>query len=403
MRICDVNNFYSPTGGGVRVYHERKLEYFAERPQHTYALLVPGEREAVRRVGHALVYELPARPIGSAGYRVITSRRALARVFRDFAPDLIEIGSPYLLPWLVPAALGGRDVATVGFVHADYPGTYVEPALARLPALAALAGGLARGHMGLIYRRMSATFGASEHVLRRLAALGLDRLFHTPLGVETERFRPSRRSQATRARFGVARGDQLILFIGRLSAEKGVDLLLAASPQIVGARRHLVIAGHGPQRARVAAVSAAHPDAITQHEAPLSRDEVAELIASADLFLALGAHETFSLTTLEALACGTPVVAPAAGGAAELIDRYGGGRTFHPGDSAALAAAIDRALADPRPEPALAERIAAAHAWPAVFDRITRFYQAILDAHRARAPSRLRAPAGWWPADASFF
>ncbi len=397
MRICDVNNFYTPTGGGVRVYHERKLEYFADHPEHAYALLAPAEREGIRRVGAATIYDVPAAAIGGSGYRMILSRRALARAFDDFAPDLVEIGSPYVLPLLVPAALGRRPAATVGFVHADYPDTYVAPAMSRWPGLGGLAAGLARRHMGAIYRRMDATLAASEYVLRKLRRLGVERLFHAPLGVEASRFCPAARSPEVRARLGAGPDRALLLFMGRLAPEKGIDLLIDTYPAIRDPDRlTLVIAGHGPAEERVAALCARYPEIV--RAGPMARDEVAAAMASADLFLALGAHETFSLCTLEALACGTPVVAPAAGGAAELIDRFGGGRTFAPGSADALAAAIADALAAPRPDgDALHRRIAEGHDWPAVFHRLVGVYEAIHAARRARDPARLRAPDGWWP------
>ncbi|MCB9702954.1 MAG: glycosyltransferase [Myxococcales bacterium] len=401
MRICDVNNFYAPTGGGVRVYHERRIDYFAAQDEHAYALVVPGERAKIERRGATTIYEVPARPVGGAGYRVITSARALARVFADFEPDLVEIGSPYLMPLLVPRALRGRPAATVGFVHADYPDTYVRPALRGW--LGGQATALARRHMAWIYGRMSATFGASEHVLGKLAALGLRRLFHTPLGVEVERFRPDRRDPALRRRLGIAEGERLLLFLGRLSGEKGIDLLIDAWPALAGRPGlRLVIAGHGPREAAVAELVARDPS-IVRLDHVGGRDEVAALMASADLFLALGAFETFSLTTLEALACGTPVIAPASGGAAELIDRLGVGATFPAEEPGALAEAILAAIPPPR---ALLGRlratIEAEYAWDAAIRRITRGYEDVLNAERAGERARLNAPGGWWtPAEVS--
>ncbi|MCA9659832.1 MAG: glycosyltransferase, partial [Myxococcales bacterium] len=259
MRILDLNNFYSPTGGGVRTYHERKLDFFAGRPEDRYTLVLPGTRDRVEARGAAQIVEVPARGMGGAGYRAITSSRALARLIADVRPELIEIGSPYVLPWLVRRALARAGIdgcATVGFVHADVPDTYVRPALAARRLLRPLAGpaaALAERQMARTYRWMSATFGASEHVLAKLRALGLRRLFHTPLGVEAGIFAPARRSLELRRAHGIADDERLLLYLGRLSGEKGIDLLLAAWPRLAGrtdragARLRLVIAGHGPR------------------------------------------------------------------------------------------------------------------------------------------------------------
>ncbi len=408
MRICDVNNFYSATGGGVRTYHERKLDYFAARGESddAYALVVPGERSTIRRRGAATLVELPARAVGDAGYRAITHSRDLSRFFADFAPDIVEIGSPYLMPWLVRRALPG-PTATVGFVHADYPDTYVEPTLrgafsGLLRPLAAPATRLASHHMARTYGWMSATFGASVHVLSKLRGLGLRRLFHTPCGVEVEEFSATRRDLERRRQLGIGDDERLLLFLGRLSGEKGIDLLLDAWPRLAGRPGlRLMIAGHGPREPEVAALVARDPSIVRLHRVE-GRREVAAWMASADLFLALGAYETFSLTTLEALACGTAVLAPDSGGAAELITNLGAGFTFARDDPQALAAAILEATPlRPAQAALLRARIEADYTWPAACARIRAAYAKVLQAHQDGSIGRLEAPAGWWPAQMS--
>ena len=100
--------------------------------------------------------------------------------------------------------------------------------------------------------------------------------------------------------------------------------------------------------------------------------------------------ETFSLSTAEALACGTPVVAPAAGGAGELVTRSGGGLCFPPGDARALTSAAVQLLSLPQAErAALGARgrahMASNHGWPAVCRRILAAYQELPGRDGARA------------------
>ncbi|MEZ4384267.1 MAG: glycosyltransferase [Nannocystaceae bacterium] len=412
MRILDLNNFYAPTGGGVRTYHERKLDFFAARPEDRYTLVLPGTRERVEARGAAQIVEVPARAMGGAGYRAITSGRRVAALIAELRPELIEIGSPYLLPWLVRRALAraGLRCATVGFVHADVPDTYVRPALAARRLLRPLAGpatALAARQMARTYRWMSATFGASEHVLGKLRALGLRRLFHAPLGVEAELFAPARRDLELRRAHGIADDERLVLFVGRLSGEKGIEHLLAAWPELAGrrdragARLRLVVAGHGPREADVAALAAADPS-IVRLDHLAGRAEVAGWMASADRFLALGAFETFSLTTLEALACATPVIAPDRGGAAELVRRLGAGATFDPDAPGALAKAILDAASPTTAQTAhLRRTIEAEYTWTAACARLRRAYARVVEAEAAGERARLEAPDGWWPAQRS--
>ena len=71
MRICDVNNNYSPTGGGVRTYHHEKIRYMRAHPQHTYCLVVPSDRETWEQDGNIVHAHVPAVALGGSGYRMI--------------------------------------------------------------------------------------------------------------------------------------------------------------------------------------------------------------------------------------------------------------------------------------------------------------------------------------------
>jgi alpha-1,6-mannosyltransferase len=398
VRLIDVNNFYSPTGGGVRTYHERRREYYRKRDDVTYALVVPSSREARVVDGNTVTYEVPAIPIG-AGYRLVVSPDRLRRVFDDFAPDLVEVGSAYVLPLIVPRALGERRPALVGFYHADYPDTSIAPAASALPSV--LGDPLlraARRHAGWVYRSMDAVCAASEHVLRKLSGFGVRRLFRTPLGLDSALFDPRRRSATAIPGCG---DDQrpVVLYLARLAPEKGIDVLLRGWDAIAArTNARLVIGGHGPSQARVDAFCAARPDVVRLPYLD-RRESVAATMASADVFLSLGAHETFSLTTVEALASGCAVVAPDAGGAGELVRREHGGRTFAPGVvdafvQAVLTAVEGRSHVD---QLRVAASVRRAYDWDARLDVMTRVYTRVLDAKRANNLDSLSAPDGlWW-------
>ncbi len=174
MRILDVDNGYSPTGGGIRTYHDRKLAFFASRAEHDYALVIPGARDEVESHGpRAHLIRLRGVPVG-AGYRAMLSPRALARAIEGFRPELVEVGSPYLLPHLLRPALARVGAASVGFFHTDYPELFARQPLAYVGArLAARAERLAERHVGFQYRGFTAALGASEHSLARLRAGGV--------------------------------------------------------------------------------------------------------------------------------------------------------------------------------------------------------------------------------------
>ncbi|MGY1688236.1 glycosyltransferase family 4 protein [Geodermatophilus sp. SYSU D00867] len=177
---------------------------------------------------------------------------------------------------------------------------------------------------------------------------------------------PARRSRdEVRAGLGLADGRPLVLAVGRLHPQKGYDVLLDAAATLArgaaGDRAPLVaIAGDGPLEAELSARIAAQRLPVTLLG---RRDDVADLLAAADLVVLPSRWEARSLTAQEALRAGTPLVATRTGGLPELLGD--GALLVPPGDAAALAGAVADLLADPARAAALAEAgRARAAGWP---------------------------------------
>jgi glycosyltransferase involved in cell wall biosynthesis len=137
-----------------------------------------------------------------------------------------------------------------------------------------------------------------------------------------------------------------VVYVGRLSHEKGADVLIEAMGRLSGHR--LDVVGDGPERARLEALAATRaPDRVCFHGA-VPKARVLDLLRSAAVaVMPSRCHENQPMAVLEAFACGVPVVASRLGGLPELVedDRYG--RTVPADDPAALADALRGLLADP--------------------------------------------------------
>ncbi|GAB3957820.1 glycosyltransferase family 4 protein [Micromonospora vulcania] len=165
--------------------------------------------------------------------------------------------------------------------------------------------------------------------------------------------RPRAARDRLRADLGLRPDDVAMIAVSRLTWEKGFGVLAdalrrlppsAARSQSSAARRVLLVAGDGPDRA---GVSAALADAGEVEVRLLgNRLDVPDLLAAADLFVFPTLHENLSNALLEAMAHGLPVVASAVGGNVEVL-RSGGGRLVAAGDPDALAAALAPLLDDP--------------------------------------------------------
>jgi alpha-1,6-mannosyltransferase len=337
MVFCDIASFYSPKGGGVATYHERKLDYFARHPEHRYVMIVPAEKDGVEDVPGGTVYRVRGFRF-DANYRHLYSAPALRRILKAVRPDVLEFGSPYLDYWAGALAARGLAIVQTAYYHVDFPDTYVRPFLRRHFGAAEdrLLGPFYR-YVKLVFRRLDATLAASRFIYDKLRAIGLDNVTYLPLGVDTETFDPARRDASFRRGLGIGETDKLLFFAGRYRADKGVDLLLEALPRILDdPAMHVGFAGAGPLERRVRRWASDHGRV---HDLGFIGDKalLARAYASADGFLSPGHRETFGLGICEALASGTPVVSADAGAGAEMVSRFGCGLLFKAGDADGLA------------------------------------------------------------------
>jgi alpha-1,6-mannosyltransferase len=194
--------------------------------------------------------------------------------------------------------------------------------------------------------------------------IGTDNLIRVPLGVDLNWFSPERHDPVMRRRWA-ADGDLLLLHCGRLSAEKRPrrSLEALASLRDAGVSAVLAVAGGGPLRPALQAEAAdwGLPVRFLGHVA--DREELAALLATADVAIAPGPVETFGLAALEALASGTPVVVSAQSALPEVIGEAG---LAADGEGPAYAEAVQTLMARPEAERrAEARRQAERYPWSA--------------------------------------
>jgi alpha-1,6-mannosyltransferase len=298
--LVDVTMFWSRTGGGVGRYLRSKQAWVAAHASEwRHTLLVPDDEAPGRATLPA-----PRLPF-SHGYRFPLARRNVARRIAGLGPDLIEAGDPYRSAWAALDAGWQLGVPVIAFCHSNLP------QLARRHA-GALGERAARAYLRRLYRQFDAVVAASRWMVGELRALGLDHVLHLPLGVDCANFHPRRARAEWRTRLGLSPRDCVLVYAGRFAPEKNLHVLADAVRRL-GPDHALVLIGDGP---------AAPPRGARIIRLPYQADPVAlaTSLASADVFVHAGDQETFGLAALEALACGTPVVACARAGLRDLVD-----------------------------------------------------------------------------------
>ena len=163
-----------------------------------------------------------------------------------------------------------------------------------------------------------------------------------PYGIDLSRFRPP-------ARNGATPDDVVIGSVARLSREKGLDVLLAALAQLIerGAPVRLVLAGDGPERARLERLARKLGIASrVDFRGEVPHDQVPAVLAELDVFALPSRAEGFGVAALEAAAMELPVVASNVHGLPDVVDDGRSGLLVPPNDAEALAAAMERLIAD---------------------------------------------------------
>lgn len=237
------------------------------------------------------------------------ARRYLERAVADRV-EVVHLTTPGPLGLVALWVAAKASLPLVGSFHTDLA------AYTRLLSGSDRLGALMREYMRWMYGRCGRVLVPSEatRALMLDARLRPERLSTWPRGVDTALFNPDRRSPDLRESWGVSDARPALLYVGRLSREKGLDLLapLQRHLRARGFDHRLIMAGEGPMRRELAE---ACPDAI--FTGPLGRDAVARVFASADLFIFPSETDTAGNVVLESQASGVPVVVSDQGGPKE--------------------------------------------------------------------------------------
>ncbi|WP_404711554.1 glycosyltransferase family 4 protein [Sphingomonas sp. MMS24-J13] len=303
------------------------------------------------------VVGVPAIPFPGRGeYRVpLGIPWWVQRDLKEFGANMFHISSPEFLGHRAVTLARRWDIPVVASVHTRFETYFRYYNMAFLePFVEAM--------IRRLYRRCDAIFAPSESMAQVLREQRMS--YDVGIwsrGVETEIFSPAKRDMAWRRSIGIADDEPLICFIGRVVMEKGLDVFAESMDALHrrGVKARVVVIGEGP--AREWFTTRLGEDAIF---IGFQRGEdLARAIASSDMLLNPSVTETFGNVTLEAMACGLPVVAARATGSLSLVEDNVTGRLIRPGASESFALALQYYCQD------LEARTAAGAAGRAVSER----------------------------------
>src|SRR5215470_7959726 len=398
IKTLHITNAYHSASGGIRAFYRAMIEA-ANRRGRLLRLVVPGERGMVEEVGGGgRIYHVAARRafLFDNRYRLLMPttylppfRGELWRILRDERPDLIEVCDKYSVHWMAGLLRRGwisglRRPPLVG-LSCERMDDNVEAFLWR-----GSAGRLwSRFYMGYSYipffdyHIANSRYTAAE--LRDAMRARHERpVYVRPMGVETDDFVMARSSEKSRrnliAETGGGEGTKLLLYVGRLSPEKNVPLLIETIGRLTDDFR-LVVAGDGPlagwldKEAKVRAPGRVH---LLGHIG--DRAKLLGLYADCDAFIHPNPREPFGIAPLEAMAAGLPLVAPSAGGVLSYADETNAWLAEPNGESFAAAARV--IFSDPatrKDKLARARWTAQQYQWQVVADSFFQLYDELIE------------------------
>lgn len=385
MRVVDVNEYYSPTGGGVRTYLDRKMTIMAELG-HELIVVAAGREEGIEhRPGGGSIHWLksPVLPFDS-NYCVFIDKARIRARLTELQPDVVETSAPWGTAWAVAEWPG--DALKIYFGHNDNIGAYFArwfEGFATVDQVEKAFGFYSR-YMGRFLQYYDAFVTNGPELALRHERRGLKVHAAMPLGIESGYFSPNLRDEGLRERLlaqcGLPKDGHLVLGLGRHHPEKRwpmvIDAVEAAGADLpVG----LILIGTGIHSDRIEKRVADSPH-IRMFRPVYDRLRLSRIMASCDALIHGSDAEPFGLVGSEAIASGLPLIVPDEGGLSQIADPLFS-ETYKARDPHACAEAIGRLFAR---EPAIL-RAASRHAATKVLSDVdhavalTQCYQDLID------------------------
>jgi glycosyltransferase involved in cell wall biosynthesis len=311
-------------------------------------------------------------------------RPSITYALDRFQPDLVHVANPAVLGLSGVFYSKLRNVPLVASYHTHLPQYLQYYGLGMLE-------GLLWELLKLVHNQAHLNLCTSSVMVQELGNHGIQRLALWQRGVDIETFQPSRAT--TQMRDLLSQGapeEPLLLYVGRLSAEKAIHEIKPVLEAIPEAR--LALVGDGPHRKELEQLFAGTN---TYFAGYMSGITLGDAFASADAFVFPSRTETLGLVLLEAMAAGCPVVAAASGGIPDIVQDGVNGYLFDPTNELGAIAATQRLLSQAEERETL-RRNARAEAerwsWSAATQQLTQYYQGVL----AQAKTAVPAAQTYW-------
>jgi glycosyltransferase involved in cell wall biosynthesis len=368
MRIALFTETFLPKVDGIVTRLKQTIE---QLQRHGDDVLVFCPSGGMTSYQGARIYGLSAFPLPLyPELKLALPRPEIGQELAKFQPDLIHVVNPAVLGLAGIFYAKANRIPLVASYHTHLPKYLHHYGLGMLEGLLweLLKGAHNQAELNLC---------TSSAMVRELTEHGIERVDLWQRGVDTETFHPARATPEMR--HYLSRGEpgcRLLLYVGRLGAEKEIERIEPILAAIPGAR--LAIVGDGPHRERLENYFADTP---THFVGYLGGEKLAAAYAAADAFIFPSRTETLGLVLLEAMAAGCPAIAARSGGIPDIITDGQNGYLFDPQDPQGAIVATQKLFADPAANLQLRENArteAERWGWAAATQQLQHYYRQVV-------------------------
>ena len=368
MRIALFTETFLPKVDGIVTRLKHTVEHLQKQGNQVLVFCPEG---GLKKYQGAQIHGIKGIPLPLyPELKLAIPKPSISFALKKFQPDLVHVVNPAVL------GLGGiyyakkLKIPLVASYHTHLPQYLHHYNLGALE-------GLLWEALKLAHNQAELNLCTSSAMVDELVNHGIERVDLWQRGVDTDSFHPSSACQKMRNRLSEGNSDApLLLYVGRVSAEKEIDKIKPVLESIPSAR--LAIVGNGPARDELENHFA---DTNTNFVGYLHGQELATAYASADAFIFPSSTETLGLVLLEAMAAGCPVVAARRGGIPDIVTDGINGHMFEPDNPQGAIEATQRLLAQKDEREVLRKNArleAEKWGWSSATKQLDSFYQGVL-------------------------
>jgi glycosyltransferase involved in cell wall biosynthesis len=351
MKILIITHTFAPALNGQAVFTTNLAEGLVGN-KHRVRVLVPAVDRPAFEIRNGVeiqaISALDLRFIHKDLSLAITFNRQMDRLITDFHPDLIHLQDPSPISQSALNIAKKRNIPVLA-THHPGPAIWAPYLPGENPIVKYIIVPLVWNYFIHYLNRADRISAPSSAAAKMLQNHGVKKdISPISCGVRLEEFIGSDSTQpALRNKFGLPPDKKIFVFIGRLDEEKKVDVLIKAMSFIKDNQVVLALAGNGLKYGKYhKLVATLGLDNRVIFLGPVQRKDIASLFGASDIFVMPGDVESLSISTLEALACGKPVIAANAMALPEMVQDGRNGYLFQPGNPIDLATKMDALAAN---------------------------------------------------------